>query len=137
MGCNTEFYQYGCAGYDKVTGIVANSYTTKTSCSKCYKSGNSQICTTYTCYVASVDWSVCVERIGTWGDESEAQNVANRYYKGLEMTLWVPKATTGECTSNSEKVSTDLPLTGIVFLSISGAFALTLIIVLIVKSLTK
>lgn len=137
MGCNSEYYKYGCVGYERVNGVVANSYTQQMICNRCYKSGNTQICTSYTCYGAYVDWSVCVEQLGHWSDEKDAESTANRYYKGLQMTVWVEKSGTKECTSNSEKVSTDLPITGIVFLSISGAIALTLIIVLIVGSLSK
>ena len=137
MGCNSEYYKYGCAGFNRMNGVVVKSNTQEMTCDACYSSGDSQICTSYTCYGAFVDWSVCVERLGTWSNEADAISTANKYYKGLEMTVWVEKAKADECTSNSEKVSKSLPITGIVFLSISGALALALIIVLIVGSLIR
>lgn len=122
MGCNDSVYPAGCVGYYVGTGTVAGTDIKQTVCSYCYQAGAVTVCNSYPCYEAYVRYDVCANMLGTWSIRSDAQHELNKYSIGTKETVFREKSKPSVCTNNVKRVTVDLPITGVVFLTLTGFF---------------
>jgi hypothetical protein len=118
MGCNDTLYPLGCVGYFKSVGIVQSTYVSQSICQKCVLVGKNNVCTAYTCYNAIIQFDVCKYDIGSYTSQSDAKSAVSYYQVGNKYILYRLKSTPDQCSTNSKMVTTDLPITGVFFLTL-------------------
>ena len=115
-GCNSIFYPLGCPLYTSTVGTVVNTTSSRN-------------CDIDSCrHTVLIDWSVCTEQVdgGKNSDMEWADFTMNSYPTGHQEKVWLPKpnmGVIGGCFSENfnRSVSRDLPIVGIIFLTLTGA----------------
>jgi hypothetical protein len=111
-------YPQGCFGYYKGIGIVQSSGISQYSC-------KSQ---TRICYDISINFDVCKYSNGPYSSLYTAQNYVDEFVVGKSYYVYRTKTDPNKCILDMNMITTNLPITGIVFLVLSGIIILILFI---------
>lgn len=134
MGCNEHFYPAGCVAYRvEPTATVDALYISKSECCIQYTRVNDvQLCVNWvTCYYSSAHFDVgCTYQLdNTYSTEDSARNnLFSQFPIGSKHLVYIERAKPDKCSGNIQRVTTDLPNTGIAFLTLTGFFIIALII---------
>ena len=134
MGCNDRFYPTGCVAYriEPKATVDAHYVSSSESCVVYMTVNDIQMCTVWeTVYGGSVHFVVgCQYGLDNlYKSEDGARNaLINNYPIGSTHLVYIERARPDTCSANSKRVTNDLPITGITFLTLTGVFLLALIV---------